>query len=185
MITRTATVDAAGTERWAILSDDELHRYELGRVWNRALPLLYIGCLNPSKADATTDDHTVRKLTGFAMRWNLGGFVLWNLYAYRATDPRELGKRAPYEAVGPYNDSHLVRIFREADASPDARLVAAWGAHATWPRVNRVVGDLMPFGVLARLKCWGTTSNGMPLHPLRLGYDTALEPYLLRGVGTA
>lgn len=160
----------------AIVSPCGRYRYELRRRWHPTLPALYVGCLNPSTADATTDDHTVRKLVGFAERLGLGGLVLWNLYAFRATDPRELW-RCELEGgdpVGPDNDRHLARIFGEADVDRDGRFVVAWGDTSNASRVTAVLERMANAEVLTRLEAWGTTRNGGPRHPSRIGYDTPL-----------
>jgi hypothetical protein len=170
-------VDLAGGERSAILSPCKRYRYELRRVWDGVKPRLYVGGLNPSKADAEVDDLTVTKLCGFASRLGLGGIVVWNLYAYRATDPRDLW-RAELERVdivGPNNARYLERIFDEVAGDRGARLVAAWGEHRNAERVEAVL-DLMDWhrGCLERLECWGTTKAGAPRHPSRIAYATPL-----------
>ena len=74
----------------AVVSDDGLYRYILTRTWDRSLPALVFCMLNPSTADATVDDPTIRKCIGFAQRLGYGGIIVVNLFAYRATKPREL-----------------------------------------------------------------------------------------------
>jgi len=68
-------------------------RYSLTRKWN-ALPLLGFIGLNPSTADETEDDPTIRRCIGFARDWGFGGIVMLNLFAYRSTDPRQLRELA-------------------------------------------------------------------------------------------
>jgi hypothetical protein len=116
--------------------------------------------LNPSTADASTDDPTIRRCLGFAKSWGFGGLVVTNLFAFRATDPKEL-YRTP-EAVGPLNDEYIVRWAGGADL-----VIAAWGTLG----VMRGRGA----AVLARLRQSGIavhaikrTSGGYPSHPLYL-----------------
>ena len=53
----------------AKLSDDKLYRYSLWRIWDDKKPyVLFIG-LNPSTADETEDDPTIRRCIGFAESW--------------------------------------------------------------------------------------------------------------------
>lgn len=48
--------------------------------------------LNPSTADETTDDPTIRRRIGFGKRENTPLIQVVNLYAYRATDPAALAR---------------------------------------------------------------------------------------------
>lgn len=52
--------------------------------------------LNPSTADAEIDDPTITRCIGFAKSWGFGGLMVGNLWAYRATDPKELKKIPKY-----------------------------------------------------------------------------------------
>jgi hypothetical protein len=108
----------------AEFSDCGTYRYALWRTWNALQPgVLFVG-LNPSTADATTDDPTIRRCIGFAKRWGYGGITMANVFAYRATDPREMTVLALERAIGPENDAHLASLAESASF-----VVAAWGAH--------------------------------------------------------
>ncbi|MGE4430815.1 MAG: DUF1643 domain-containing protein [Sphingobium sp.] len=48
--------------------------------------------VNPSAAGAKRDDAIIRKLRGFGDRSRWGRIIIENLFDYRATDVRELGK---------------------------------------------------------------------------------------------
>lgn len=125
--------------------------------------------LNPSTADARTDDPTIRRCMDFARRWGYAQLRVVNLFALRATDPRALGRVRPAgRAVGPRNDTVLRREVRKADT-----VVAAWGAHGTLHDRAARVRALLPE---ARWLCLGTTKAGQPRHPLRLHRETALRP---------
>lgn len=139
-------------------------------------PVLFV-MLNPSTADALWDDPTIRKCRGFAAAWDCGSLEVVNLYAWRATDPKELAvarregllevpenREAIYEAVG---RASLV--------------VAAWGAHSA----ARLDCARPPRNVLrARLDERGLTchairisKDGQPCHPLYMPYTERLKPY--------
>jgi hypothetical protein len=68
------------------------YRYTL---WRRFGPvrhpryLMVVG-LNPSTADETHDDRTVRRCMGFAGDWGFDALCVTNLFAFRATDPRAM-----------------------------------------------------------------------------------------------
>lgn len=156
----------------ALLSDDRMFRYWLLRRWNPALPLMaIIGC-NPSKADEIENDHTIRKLIGFGERLKFGGFLMLNVGAFRATDPKEW--KAARDPFGPGNTiEHLQDCIQRF--SP-GKTIAAWGkpctasqrgAHRAEEIKRRIIG----------LQCWGRNGDGSPRHPLMLPYTTELEPF--------
>src|SRR5581483_9586135 len=97
------------------------YRYSLARFFGDGGVVNFI-MLNPSTADAETDDPTIRRCLGFAKAWGYGTLVVTNLFAYRATDPAELAKAG--DPVGPDNDT---RLWSEAQLSD--LVVCAWGNH--------------------------------------------------------
>lgn len=155
-------------ERDAAMSECGRYRYRLGRTWGPGTYLLYV-MLNPSTADAEEDDPTIRRCVGFAKAHGYGGLQVVNLYAYRATDPRDL-KAAGYP-VGPDNDSHIKAALAGADA-----VCVAWG--------DRARGLSRPAEVLAMIQragraigCLAVTKHGLPAHPLMLAASCRLSEY--------
>jgi hypothetical protein len=143
------------------------YRYWLTREWGDGPRLTWV-MLNPSTADADTDDATIRKCVGFARRWGYGGFAVVNLFAWRATNPREVPE--PSRAIGSENDATILRMSEGRD------VVCAWGlvpraVHRA--RVAEVLGMLRN----RRVTCLGTTEDGQPRHPLMLAYATERVPY--------
>lgn len=154
-------------EASASLSGDGKYRYTLRRWWGDGLWLTFI-MLNPSTADASVDDPTIRRCCGFARTLGYDGIHVVNLYAYRATDPKELWKVDAATRIGPENDIAL----RVALQRP-GHVIAAWGANARTDRVERLLS--MPGA--DRLSCLGTTIMGHPRHPLYLPKDAVPTPW--------
>ena len=94
----------------ATISDCGRYRYGLWRIWNWQLPNAVFIMLNPSTADAETDDPTIRRCVGFARSWDLGGVHIANLFALRASDPGELANAQ--DPIGSANDMYLVSCSR-------------------------------------------------------------------------
>jgi hypothetical protein len=147
--------------RGASFSPCRLYRYALWRVWG-ALPdevdrgyVLFIG-LNPSTADETNDDATIRRCIAFAKAWGYSGLCMANLFAFRATDPADM--LAAADPVGPENDDWLQRL-----ACGASRVVAAWGVHGTHMGRAARVKEFIPNMHYLRL-----TKDGHPGHPLYL-----------------
>jgi hypothetical protein len=125
--------------------------------------------LNPSTADADRDDPTLRKCVGFARTHGHGGVIIVNLFAWRATDPRELHK--VLDPVGPENDVHILWAIR---APILATVVAGWGGDRFAQRRATHVGVLVQ-GSGRHVRCVGITKNGAPKHPLYSPYTSPLE----------
>ncbi|MCW1844198.1 DUF1643 domain-containing protein [Prosthecomicrobium hirschii] len=157
------------TRRSAVLSDCGTYRYRLERFLGPG-PTVVGVMVNPSTADAEQDDATIRKWLGFAARLGWGRIVIGNLFSYRSTDIA--GLRSARDPVGPLNDWHLQDMFRGADT-----IIVAWGALAKLPPSLRRRWRCVPWPNGIALQCWGTASDGHPLHPLMLSYGTQLRPW--------
>lgn len=160
----------------AIISDCGKFRYHLTRTWDGALPPLPFIMLNPSTADADEDDPTIRKCIGFAQRLGFGGIEVFNLYAFRATDPKQL--RANHYPVGPDNDRIITQRLHELGMHESGFVVCAWGANArNLSRQKDMRCHLSLAGV--RLRALRLLGDGTPEHPLMLPYSC--QPISLGG----
>jgi hypothetical protein len=159
----------------AVLSPDEAYRYSLVRASNMmrtGKTALWIG-VNPSTAHATVDDASIRKLYGFAKVLEIDNWLVGNLFAYRATDVKELA--GVEDPVGPDNDGRLRLLMREAQL-----VIVGWGrADKVPPRLQYRWREIVRMAEEegCKLMCWGTCSDGHPRHPLMLAYTTPLEPW--------
>ncbi len=163
-MTSAAIVSTCGTYRYT------LHR-SIPSFLRWVKPCLFV-MLNPSTADATKDDPTIRRCVGFAKREGCTGMTVVNLFALRATDPVELGKHA--DPFGPENAKHLTEQIIEHRQI--GVIVAAWGAN---PMVLRYesIGVLKMALRNAGALCLGMTAEGHPRHPLYVKSDQPLIPW--------
>jgi len=155
----------------ALLSDCRQYRYKLYRDVDIAgdKVIAYFG-INPSTADESIDDATVRKWRGFSERNNGTRFIVANVFAYRATDVNELAETSNPE--GPDNKRHVLDVINEADI-----LVPCWGSRGKIPKsLHYKLDDFLKLLTDSGkpVLCLGKTKSGDPKHPLMLGYDTAL-----------
>ena len=160
----TARMSACGT-----------YRYSLHRDWLPIPPssggnAVTFVMLNPSTADATADDPTIRRCKGFATALGYSALVVVNLYALRSTDPAALWEHP--DPVGPENDEHLARALEYA-SMVDAPVIAAWGVNA---RPDRVAA-FMALRHADRVTALGLTKNGAPRHPLYLPATARPAPW--------
>jgi hypothetical protein len=159
----------------AVISECGRYRYTLergGRVHGGAGRVNFI-MLNPSTATADVDDPTIRRCINFARAWDFDDLVVTNLFALRATDPRELTKVFSADAIGPENDDWLPKVARQANM-----VVCAWGNHGQLHARGDFVADWLPrLGVnLYALKL--SKCGRFPSHPLYL--PSSSEPILWR-----
>lgn len=156
----------------AVFSECGNYRYALSRVWDTSLPaVMFIG-LNPSTADATVNDPTVRRCIGFAHSWGYGTIYMMNLFAFRATNPKVM--QAAERPIGPDTDVWLKRVWDRSKMH-----IAAWGANGGYlARDVFVPKKLDPHEIM--LYCLGTTKGGMPRHPLYIKADTKPIPWIFR-----
>ncbi len=158
-------------ETGAIFDPTGAYRYRLWRIWDSNAPRAAFVLLNPSTADVSNDDPTIRRCLGFARSWGFGGLEVINLFAYRATDPAALCHVA--DPVGPENAQHI----RGACACAE-KIVLAWGNHGALNGQGRIVLDLLQ--ELGTLYSLGQTKSGHPRHPLYVRENALPVPYALR-----
>ena len=147
------------------------YRQLLTRCWDPALPsVLFIG-MNPSVADLTVDDPTVRKECGFAEREGFGTLLKCNVMDYRATSPRKLLETG----VCPTSNTNLQVI--QSQLAVAQQVVCVWGKlhPKLTPYAAQVVGILKQANVQAF--CLGVNIDGSPKHPLYLANKTRFQPF--------
>ncbi len=148
----------------AVFSPCRLYRYELWRHFAHGPTVAFIG-LNPSTADETMDDPTIRRCIAFAKRWGYGSLVMTNLFAWRATQPEDM--KAAADPVGPQNDATLQRLYATVGV-----LIAAWGNDGDHLGRAKRVMEMLP-----KLHFLKLNKDGSPAHPLYLRGD--LTPVLM------
>lgn len=145
------------------------YRYTLTRKLRnfncKYYPAVFI-MLNPSTADATNNDPTIRRCISFAEREGCTDLIVVNLFALRATDPKELLSHE--DPIGPLNNNWISKSIQEN--WKDGLIIAAWGSHpfakSRSEEIKKAFGPLL---------CLGKTKNGNPRHPLYVKGDTPLS----------
>jgi hypothetical protein len=148
----------------AILSPCRRYRFALWRRWDPGPQVLFI-LLNPSTADESSDDPTVRRCIGFAKAWGFGAVAISNLFAFRTPYPA-LPPACPHP-VGPENDAWLDRLHEESSLT-----VAAWGNHGRLLGRGTVVQQMLP-----GLQILGLTIHAEPRHPLYVRAGASAHPW--------
>ncbi len=153
----------------AIFSRCRRYRYALRRTWSPLFAddfTLFIG-LNPSTADETFDDPTIRRCIAFSKAWGSAGLVMANLFAWRDTLPANMKRTS--EPVGEENDRWLAELAAHA-----SRIVCAWGKHGGHLDRAAQVCAVLAGRPLFTL---GHNLDGSPRHPLYVPSETQLVTF--------
>ena len=162
-------------ERWLYVPNTySEYRYILGTRGKR--PLICMG-INPSTAAPDDLDNTLKSVQRIALHNGFDSFLMFNVYAQRATDPDSMEK-ACNETLHAEN----LAAFRYLLSLCDEPCVwAAWGAIIEKREYLRdCLLDQIAAGREAGAK-WFTAGpisrKGHPHHPLYLRKDAVLDPF--------
>ena len=170
------TCDDFDRSRWLYIPDHySEYRYLLGTRGQH--PLICIG-INPSTAIPDRLDNTLKSAERIASRNGYDSFIMFNVYAQRATDPADMEKE-----MNPILHRENMKAFSwllsGLSSQPD--LWAAWGAVIEKrPYLPACVLDMAAIGEKhgARWFTAGPRSQaGHPHHPLYLKKDSPLDSF--------
>lgn len=157
-----------GTIRDASYSPCMKYRYHLRSTWQQPEledeeDYLCFLMLNPSTATEEQNDPTIERIERRARMKGYGGFMILNLFAYRATDPMDMKKQL--DPIGPENDWFIEDALMSAPA-----IICGWGTHGAHMNRNKDVMKL--FEKYERTPvALGWTKDNHPQHPLYISYD--------------
>ena len=162
--------------RWLYVPDHySEYRYILGTRGQH--PLVCIG-INPSTAVPDRLDNTLKSAERIALHNGYDSFVMFNVYAQRATDPDDM-ERELNPVLHRENMKAFSWLLSQFPSPPD--LWAAWGAIIEKrPYLPGCVLDMAAIGqgLGARWFTAGPRSKaGHPHHPLYLKKDSPLDPF--------
>lgn len=134
--------------------NDKKYRYSLWRIWDETKEVvLFIG-LNPSLANDSEDDNTIKKLIELCKNWDFGGFYIANLFAFITPYPKELLQEL--EPIGEQNDTTIQELMNKC-----SKTILMWGNNDGF--IGR---DKSVLKIISNPYCVGITKNGHPIHPL-------------------
>jgi len=150
------------------------YRYILGTRGKR--PLICIG-INPSTAEPDNLDNTLKSVERIALGNGFDSFIMFNVYAQRATNPDAMEK-----TYNPLLHQENLEAFRYVLSISDKPAIwAAWGAIIEKRKyLPGCVRDMVAVGEEygASWHCAGAiTKKGHPHHPLYLRKDEKLKPF--------
>lgn len=160
----------------AVLSDDQQYRYLL---WRRFAPnrLLPIAMLNPSTADSSVNDPTIRRCLSFAADHDYGGILVVNLSPFRATYVQDMLAHQISNAEYSRN-SQTQRLVLEYAKSRKTPILCAWGTNARAMITERGTFHDIRHEIGVEAACLSQTFGGYPGHPLYLPATCKMKPFL-------
>lgn len=164
---RDAVLSPCGVYRYTL--EREFGNYEDGTPYAGAGAIMFV-MLNPSTADASQDDPTIRRCLGFAHRFNFRELLVANVYSFRATDPSELWT-THHKLRGPEHEYYFAGLAFRAH-----RVVMAFGNHAASPD-RRLIEKLLTDNFSGDPCCLKRNKDGSPAHPLYLPADSQFVRY--------
>ena len=150
------------------------YRYILGTRGKN--PLICIG-INPSTAEPDNLDNTLKSVERIAYGNGYDSFIMFNVYAQRATSPDDMEK-----VCNPALHAENLKAFRYVLSISESPTVwAAWGAIIEKRKyLPDCVRDMLTAGedYGAKWVCAGAiTKKGHPHHPLYLRKDEKIKPF--------
>ena len=171
--------DAYSVEKWLYAPNFySEYRYILGTRGEN--PLICIG-INPSTAEPDNLDNTLKSVERIALGNGFDSFIMFNVYAQRATDPDSMERQCNVRL----HQENLKAFRYILSISKKPAVWAAWGAIIEKrDYLADCVRDMVEVGLEygAAWYCAGAiTKKGHPHHPLYLRKDEKIKPFDVAG----
>jgi len=156
------------------------YRYILGTRGTK--PLICVG-INPSTAAPDALDNTLKSVERIALGNGYDSFIMFNVYAQRATDPddMELTYNQTLHAENMKAFDYILSL--DADGSP--AVWAAWGTIIEKrDYLPECVRDMIEIGQTRNARWFSAgkkSKKGHPHHPLYLRKDSVLDEFDVEG----
>ncbi len=153
------------------------YRYILGTKGKK--PLICIG-VNPSTAHPGALDNTLKSVERIAFANGFDSFIMFNVYAQRATSPDDMDKEQNLKL---HRENMVAFDWVLSQAGETPAIWAAWGAVIEKRNyLPMCVRDMIKIGLKYGAK-WYTAGarskqKSHPHHPLYLKKDSVLDPFL-------
>lgn len=174
------TAESYDRNRWLYVPDHySEYRYILGTRGHR--PLICVG-INPSTAAPGSLDNTLKSAERIALANGYDSFIMFNVYAQRATNPDDMEKE-----MNPLLHRENMKAFEDVlrSGGSEPAVWAAWGTLIEKrPWLKDCLRDMILLGqqYSARWYTAGRRSTaGHPHHPLYLKKDSPLDPFDISG----
>ena len=172
---QVSTNDAYDKKRWLYVPDFySEYRYILGTRGEK--PLICIG-INPSTAEPDNLDNTLKSVERIALANGFDSFIMFNVYAQRATNPDDMEK----ECNMLLHEENMKAFDYILGLSEKPAVWAAWGnIIEKRPYLPDCVRSMIALGTKHNAAWYSAgkiSKKGHPHHPLYLKKDTPLDVF--------
>jgi hypothetical protein len=156
--------------RWIYHCDSKnLNRYTLGEKGKK--PLVVFG-INPSTAKPDELDPTLEKIEKLSKKHNYDGWIMFNIYPQRATDPDDMDESLN-TLIHKANLDYIEKIIKEYSVK---EFIAAWGNLIDKRDYLKIcLQDI--YNVCSKndvsWRAFKVNKTGHPKHPLYINVDTS------------
>lgn len=153
-------------------NDDNTVRYILGKPGDKNLICFGV---NPSTATPEKLDPTLTNVEKFAKNLGYDGWIMFNLYPLRSTDPDNL----PQEMDRKEHEKNLTYIGNFLKAYKNCDCWAAWGTLIEKrPYLKECLRDILDrIGKVNWISIGNISKKGHPHHPLYVKLNTLQESF--------
>lgn len=156
-----------------IFSKSRKYRYSLSKTWNpNKKTIMFIG-LNPSTATELKPDPTITRCLNFSKDWGFGSFHMLNLFAFRATLPKDMFNHP--KPIGKLNNKYLIQFAKKSNL-----ILAAWGNHGSYLNRSYEVKDILLNNGIKEIHFLSLTKSNEPGHPLYLPKNLKPQKMILK-----
>ena len=160
---------------WIYDHDEPLTRYSLGQEGNN--PLICFG-VNPSTAVPGNLDPTVASVARYAKARGYDGWLMFNLYPQRSTNPDNMHKHFQKKA----HDKNVETICKLLDELPNGLDVwCAWGTliekRSYLSRCLKNIAEVLIENECHHFTRGNISKAGHPHHPLYLRKDSKMDGF--------
>lgn len=134
------------------------YRFALWRIWDTDKPAVMFVGLNPSTANESGDDPTIKRVIAMSKKWGFGGVYMLNCFPFVSTDPAALTDCGRMEE----NNEWLQAVSNKCE-----QVVFAWGAFAIAKQRADQLSSMFP-----EAKALQINKDGSPKHPLYVRVGT-------------
>lgn len=148
------------------------YRFALWRIWDKSKPLIMFIGLNPSTANETEPDNTIKSVTRISTTLGYGGFYMMNCFPFVSTDPdalKDYDKEVFSQQQFFLNNQKLKEV-----GAICKDVVFAWGGFEVVKEFKR---DKELMQIFPDAKALILNKDGSPRHPLYISAKQKLIPF--------